>query len=154
MARRVIFGWVLLLGGVIASCSDATVPAGSIRVTPDTVHVAQGQEASFSILQRTPPLDPTRVVQSRLDLESEVAPGEWRPVADVTNPGPYLTGAPADASSTAADGVVTTLSPRQALINPGRYRVRYILQVSTANASSSSSEVFDATSNVFVVVSP
>jgi len=154
MTRRLICGCVLLLGGVIGSCKDTTVPAGSVRVSPDTVHVAQGQEASFSILQRTPPIDQTRVVQSRLDLESEVAPGEWRPVADVTNPGPYLTGALADASSTAADGVVTTLSPRHALIDPGRYRVRFILQVSTANASSSSSEVFDATSNVFVVASP
>ena len=154
MARRLIVGWVLLLGGVIAGCRDATVPAGSVRVTPDTVHVAQGEEASFSILQRTPPIDQTRVVQSRLDLESEVTPGEWRPVADVTSPGPYLTGALADASSTAADGVVTTLSTRHALINPGRYRVRYILQVGTANASSSSSEVFDVLSNVFVVASP
>ena len=156
MGRRLFFGCVPLLWGVVASCSDATAPAGAVVITvsPDTVHVAQGQAASFSITERTPAASKTWVWPDRLDLESELTPGDWRAVADITNSNPYLNSALGDASTTTANGEVMTWSPRQVSVNPGRYRVRLTFRVSAPNATQATGDAFTATSNVFVVASP
>jgi len=156
MGRRMAIGGALLVGGVLASCSDATGPSSAVAITvsPDTVHVAPGQAASFSITERTPPGSKTAIWPDRLDLESESTPGDWRAVADLTNSNPYLTGALGDASTTTANGEATTWIPRQVSVNPGRYRVRLTFHVSALNATEATGDAFVVTSNAFVVVSP
>jgi hypothetical protein len=155
MGWRMFFGCALLCGGVLASCSDATAPSGIVvTVSPDTVHIAPGQAASFSVSARTPPAGTTWVWPDRLDLESEPTPGDWRAVADITDSNPYLTSALGDASTTSRSGAVAAWMPRQASLNPGRYRVRLTFHMSAPNATQETGDVFTVTSNTFVVVPP
>ena len=150
MARRLLLSCLLLLCGVIASCSDSTAPAGGVRITvsPDTMHVVEGQ--AMTLLYRISSASELKVWPSTPDLEIEATGGDWRAVVDST--AQYLQAALGDATSTADNGEIVGV--RRVTIGPGRYRLRLKFQLSALNATQPAGEVSMATSNVFVVVSP
>jgi hypothetical protein len=151
MSLRYQFVCVLLLCGVIASCSDATAPAGALTivVSPDTLHL-EGGRTSITYMLRAGAR--TAVWQVSQGLESEVTPGTWQAVDNSRYS--YLQGSLGDASTTAANGDAIALGNMTASVDPGRYRLLYSFRVSAPNATQATGDVFVATSNAFVAVSP
>ena len=159
--RRLLFGIALLLCGVVASCSDATAPVGTlvIEVSPDTVRdPSQGMVAQLvTYTERFVGAGQPKIwLNFRPDVESEVTPGVWRTVAgfgsDPNNL--YLQAALGDAYAAVTKEDLSAQRSTYAPMAPGRYRLRQKFRLTAPNATEPTGEILEATSNVYVVVAP
>ena len=161
--RRLFFGGVLLLCGVVAGCSDATAPLGTlvIRVAPDTVRDPSRGVVPQLITYTARFVgagQPKIWIAYRPDVESEVTPGVWRSVTESDPNNVYLQ--PALGDPTLGAWVALTKddlgTERSAYVpmTPGRYRLRQKFLLTAASATQPTGEIFEATSNPYVVVAP
>lgn len=132
-----------------ASCTDSTAPAGGVEVTvsPDTIRLSASGDAMIWYVRRNSSSSQLRLYGERIDVQSEVAPGDWRIVADT--PDPYVQFALRDAETPTGAGDVAgfwTVS-----VGPGRYRLRYGYKLARADGTPSGDHR-TVDSNVFVVI--
>ncbi|MDB4884538.1 MAG: hypothetical protein JWL95_3304 [Gemmatimonadetes bacterium] len=143
----------LLIGALVCclatSCSDSTAPAGMVEVTvsPDTIRLSASGDAMIWYVRRNPGSSQLRLYGERIDLQSEVAPGDWRLVGDT--PDPYVQFALRDAETPTAAGDVAGLWTVS--VSPGRYRLRYGYRFAQADGMASGDHR-TVDSNVFVVI--
>lgn len=154
MARRLLFGCVMLLCGAIASCSDATAPSGTLLmvVSPDTVHFGLGIVPPYvTYRERIVSVARTKVWIAPPDVETELSPGQWSGSTDPNNQ--YLQAALGNPSVWSAVTNADLVGVRSIFVRlvAGRYRVRQQFRVSAPDATQATGEVFVATSNPFVV---
>jgi len=148
MARRLILGCVLLLFGVLASCSDSTAPTEtlSLVVSPDTFHFVQ-YPPYVTYTERIVSVARTKVWIAPLELEAEVSPGQWNGLGDPNNL--YLQAASWLAVTNADLSGVDSVAVGR--LTPGRYRLRQRYQLTEPDGTQATSQVLVATSNPFVV---
>jgi hypothetical protein len=159
--RRLLFGGALLLCGVVASCSDATAPVGTlvIEVSPDTVRdPSQGVVPQLiAYTERYVGAGQPKIwLDIGPEVESEVTPGVWRTVAgfgsDPNNL--YLQPALGDAWAAVTKDDLRAERSTYAPMTPGRYRLRQKFRLTAPSATEPAGEILEATSNVYVVMAP
>lgn len=157
--RRLLFGGALLLCGVVASCSDATAPVGTlvIEVSPDTVRdPSQGVVPQLiTYTERFVGAGQPKIwLDFGPDVESEVTPGVWRSVTKSDPDNLYLQPALGDAWAAVTKDDLRAERSTYAPMTPGRYRLRQKFRLTAPSATEPAGEIFEATSNVYVVVKP
>lgn len=153
MARRLFFGWVLVLGTLVASCSDATAPEAAflIAVSQDTVHLYQGGVQPFiTYRERFVSVDQSKVWVTGPELEAEVTPGKWQLLGG--NPDNLYLQAALGNATAPSNSDLGALRTMYFYVPQGRYRLLQRYQVTASSATQRSGDVFVATSNAFVVV--
>jgi hypothetical protein len=155
MARRLFFGGVMLLCSLVPSCRDATAPTTGLLITvsPDTVHLGQAVVPPFiRYTERYVSPASSRVWITTPELEMEAAPGQWQTLNDPNNL--YLQAAVGDAWAAVTSNDLAADRTFYVPIAPGRYRLRQRFRVTGSNATDVTGDIFVATSNPFIVVTP
>jgi hypothetical protein len=155
MLRRLFFGGVTLLCSLIASCRDSTAPGASLLITvsPGTVHVGQAVVPPFiRYTERFVSPGASKVWITTPELESEVTPGKWQTLTDPNNL--YLQAALGDAWAAVTSNDIAAERTFYVPIAPGRYRLRQRFRTTEGSMTDVAGDIFVATSNPFVVVTP
>ena len=155
MARRLFFGGVMLLCSLVASCRDATAPEAGLLITvsPDTVHIGQAVVPPFiRYTERFVSAGSSKVWITTPALESEVTPGKLQTLNDPNNL--YLQAALGDAWAAVTGNDLAAERTFYVPIAPGRYRLRQQFRVTSPSTADVTGDIFVATSNPFVVVTP
>jgi hypothetical protein len=149
MARR-FAALLVFLVGVGLGCSDATSPETRTRVTvsPDTARFSPGGGGALIFYERRNGSgSEARIVAEGIEVQAELAPGDWRTVADSLNTNvPFVL-----RNGEVALGPSIVKGIWSAAIDPGLYRLSYAYRTAGADGTPSGDRRVTY-SNVFVVV--
>ena len=144
---------------MVASCSDATGPVGTllVEVSPDTVSdPSQGVVPQLiTYTERFVGAGHPKIwIDFRPEVETEVTPGVWRAVTEPDPNNLYLQAAAGDTWVALTKDDLGAERSTYAPMGPGRYRLRQKFQLSAPDATQPTGEILEATSNAYVVVAP
>jgi hypothetical protein len=155
MIRWQFSGVLAMAALATAACSDATAPQAAflIVVSQDTVRLSQGGGGSqpfITFREQFVPVGQSKVWVTGPYLETEVTPGKWQLLGG--NPDNLYLQAVLGNATAPTNSELGAERTMYFYVQPGRWRLRQLYQVTASSATQPSGEVFAATSNVFVVV--